>query len=239
MGIKVLLNKVIQKAVYRYRADSDEYIKYLKKIGVEVGEGVNFYSPTTTEVDIQNPHLLKIGDYVHITSGVRILTHDFSWAVLKRKYGEILGGEGEVHIGNNVFIGVNTTILRNTHIGDNVIIGANSVIHGDIPSDCVVAGNPAHRIMSLDEYYKKSKLRQNEELEMMLIDYTERFGKTPNIDVLSEYFWMFTNEIDDLSEKCKMQMKNCGNEKESYELFIKHTPEYQGLSDAINKLIKK
>ena len=55
---------------------------------------------------------------------------------------------GGICIGNNVFIGMKTTILKGVHIGDNVIIGANSLVNKDVPNNCVVAGNPA-RVMRL------------------------------------------------------------------------------------------
>lgn len=234
---KQIINRFIQRAVYRYRADSNSYVAYLRKIGVQIGDDVNFYSPSDTEVDIQNPHLLKIGNSVHITSGVRILTHDFSWAVLKKVYGEVIGATGEVHIGNNCFIGVNTTILRNTHIGDNVIIGANSLVTGKIPSNSVVAGNPARVIMSLDEYYNKRKNLQKKELIESMKAYSERFSEAPNIDALSEYFWLFTNSEEDLTEKCKMQMRNCSNEAVSYRVFREHQPEYSSFEVMLEEIL--
>jgi len=47
-----------------------------------------------------------------------------------------------VKIGNHVWIGMNTVILRGVTIGDNVVIGANSVVTRDIPSGSVAAGSP-------------------------------------------------------------------------------------------------
>ncbi len=49
-------------------------------------------------------------------------------------------------IGNNVSLGANVTIVGNVHIGDNVVIGAGSVVTKDIPSNNIVAGNPAQII---------------------------------------------------------------------------------------------
>jgi len=46
-------------------------------------------------------------------------------------------------IGNNVDIGANVCIIGGITIGDNVIIGAGSVVVKDVPSNCVVVGNPA------------------------------------------------------------------------------------------------
>lgn len=53
-------------------------------------------------------------------------------------------------IGNNVVIGPNVNIVENVKIGDNVIIGAGSVVTKDIPSNCMVVGNPAKVIKKLN-----------------------------------------------------------------------------------------
>lgn len=49
-------------------------------------------------------------------------------------------------IGNNVVLGASVTIIGGIHIGDNVTIGAGSVVVKDVPSNCIVAGNPARII---------------------------------------------------------------------------------------------
>jgi len=48
-----------------------------------------------------------------------------------------------VSIGDNVFIGAHSTILKGVTIGDNSIIGACSVVSKDIPENEIWAGNPA------------------------------------------------------------------------------------------------
>ena len=88
---------------------------------------------------------MTIGNDVQITDPVTILTHDYSWSVLKKKYGIIYGNQRKTVIGNNVFIGWGATILGGSHIGDNVIIGANSVVSGNVDSNSVYAGNPARK----------------------------------------------------------------------------------------------
>ena len=60
-----------------------------------------------------------------------------------------------VKIGNNCFIGAKAIILPGVSIGDNVIVGAGSVVTKNIPSNVVVAGNPAKIIMSIDEFTQK------------------------------------------------------------------------------------
>ena len=54
-----------------------------------------------------------------------------------------------ITIGNNVWIGGSTTILPGVTIGDNVTIGAGSIVVKNIPSNVVVAGNPAKIIKTL------------------------------------------------------------------------------------------
>ena len=45
-------------------------------------------------------------------------------------------------IEDNVWIGVNTTILKGVTIGENSIIGANSLVVKDIPPNVIAGGNP-------------------------------------------------------------------------------------------------
>lgn len=56
---------------------------------------------------------------------------------------------GRPVIGNNVSLGANVTIIGDVHIGDNVVVGAGAVVVKDVPSNCVVAGNPAKIIKRL------------------------------------------------------------------------------------------
>ncbi len=53
-------------------------------------------------------------------------------------------------IGNNVTVGANVCIIGDIVIGNNVIIGAGSVVVKSVPSNSVVAGNPARVIRSIE-----------------------------------------------------------------------------------------
>lgn len=46
-------------------------------------------------------------------------------------------------LGNQVFIGINSTVVGNIVIGDDVLIAPNSYVNFDVPSHSVVIGNPA------------------------------------------------------------------------------------------------
>lgn len=148
-----MIKKIIAKIIYGHKRNSDSYVQYLRSKGMRIGERVIIYAPTKTHIDETRPWLIEIGNDVKISEGVTVLTHGFEWSVLKGVYGEILGSAGKVTIGNNVFIGAESTILKGVNIGDNVIIGAGSLVNKDIPDNCVAAGNPAKVIMSLSEYY--------------------------------------------------------------------------------------
>lgn len=90
---------------------------------------------------------IEIGDNVNIGGNVVIYDTDFhslhpNDRIEREK--DILGTKIKpVKIGDNVFIGAHSTILKGVTIGKNVVIGACSVITKDIPDDEIWAGNPA------------------------------------------------------------------------------------------------
>ena len=56
-----------------------------------------------------------------------------------------------VIIGNNVWIGMNATILKGVTIGENSVVAAGSVVTKSVPPNTVVAGNPAVAVKTLDQ----------------------------------------------------------------------------------------
>jgi acetyltransferase-like isoleucine patch superfamily enzyme len=54
--------------------------------------------------------------------------------------------KGDVVIGNDVWLGFNTTVLSGVTIGDGAAVGANSLVTKDIPAYALVGGNPARLI---------------------------------------------------------------------------------------------
>ncbi len=55
-----------------------------------------------------------------------------------------------VVIGDNVWLGVNSTVLKGVTIGDNVVIGANSLVVKDIPANTIAGGNPCKVLKTLN-----------------------------------------------------------------------------------------
>lgn len=54
--------------------------------------------------------------------------------------------EGDVHIGNDVWLGRGTKILSPLTIGDGAVIAAYSVVTSDVSPFAIVAGNPAREV---------------------------------------------------------------------------------------------
>ncbi|WP_187969487.1 CatB-related O-acetyltransferase [Aquibium microcysteis] len=50
---------------------------------------------------------------------------------------------GDTRVGNDVWIGMEATILPGVTIGDGAIVAAKAVVSADVPPYAVVAGNPA------------------------------------------------------------------------------------------------
>jgi hypothetical protein len=173
---------------------------------------------------------------VKITEGVTILTHGFDWSVLKGVYGDILGSGGGVAIGNNVFIGMKSTILKGVHIGNNVIIGANSLVNKDIPDNCVAAGNPCKVIMGLEEYHEKRKASQVAEAKELVQLYRERYGRDPDEKALHEFFWLFTDGHDELPECWESMMKLGGNYEYTKEQFKKNNKKFKNMDEFLKQI---
>lgn len=58
--------------------------------------------------------------------------------------------DGNIIIGNNVFIGAQCTILPGTVIEDDVVIAANSVVKGKVESSSVYGGTPVKKIKDIE-----------------------------------------------------------------------------------------
>lgn len=82
-----------------------------------------------------------------------VTTSPLNWA---KEGGFISKENGDIEIGNEVWIGYNCTIVQPITIGDGAIIGAKTVLRKDVPPFAVVIGNPAQiiRYRFSDEYIK-------------------------------------------------------------------------------------
>lgn len=134
------------------------YPRYLRKIGINIAEnyreGKMGYIHQSVYFDGSDYSLISIGKNTTISRDVIILTHDFSIVKGLKVIGRVPKGRflKPVSIGENCFIGARCMILPGTQIGSNTICGGGSVLHGTIPPNSVVVGNPAKRICSIEEW---------------------------------------------------------------------------------------
>ncbi len=129
----------------------------LIKRGLTVGN--NFNRQGHCIIDPSHCWLIEIGDNVTMATGVYLLAHDASSKNVCG-YTKI----GKIIIGNNVFLGAYSIILPNVTIGDNSIVACGSIVTRDIPSNVIVAGNPAKIISTIADYKKKMKNKMKQSI---------------------------------------------------------------------------
>lgn len=95
---------------------------------------------------------VTIGAHTKIGGSVKIYDTDFHSLCYEERMDRETDHPkmAEVKIGNNVFIGANTIVLKGVTIGDRSIIGAGSVVTKNIPEDEIWGGNPAKFIRKID-----------------------------------------------------------------------------------------
>jgi acetyltransferase-like isoleucine patch superfamily enzyme len=89
-------------------------------------------------LDKLHPRGIHIGENTLVASGATILSHDHC-----KRVGNNQPLLVDTYIGKNCFIAVGAIILPGITIGNEVVVGAGAVVTKDVPSRCVVAGNPA------------------------------------------------------------------------------------------------
>lgn len=93
---------------------------------------------------------ITIGERCLIGANVKIFDGDFHPSdPQERLENPNAGRTAPVHIGDNVFIGCNSIVLKGVTIGDNAVISAGSVVVADVPAGCLAGGNPAKVIKRL------------------------------------------------------------------------------------------
>ena len=110
-----------------------------KGILCDPGDNINNY--------IQANNGIIFGNNIELAPGVSIISSNHETTNLSKHV------EGKpIIIGNNVWIGANTTVLPEVTIGNNVTIGANSVVTKDIASNSIAVGNPCKVIKKKEPY---------------------------------------------------------------------------------------
>jgi serine acetyltransferase len=110
---------------------------------IQIGDDAGFSATSITAAN-----KVIIGN--NVLCGANVIITDFDWheiTPLNRRKG--MGDSAPIIIGNNVWLGMNSTVLKDVEIGENTVIGANSVVTSSIPANVIAAGVPAKVIRSI------------------------------------------------------------------------------------------
>jgi len=121
------------------------FATWVSKSTLKIGENFGI-----TGGAICSSYDIAIGDNVRVGANCTIIDSDFhpldsSERLISPKSANF----APIRIENDVFIGMNSIILKGVQIGEGSVIGAGSVVVESVPSNVVVAGNPAKIIKEL------------------------------------------------------------------------------------------
>lgn len=171
MKIKKIISRLERKAIFLLDGlNTKQYMRHynawLINEGMDIRGNAKYihHSVVLDGVSYQSIH---IGNNVVISLGCVVLVHDFSIeaGLIAIGYEHTENSEAyfmkEVFIGDNCFIGANTTILGGTKIGNNCIVGAGSVLPGSsYPDNSVIVGNPG-KIICKTTSWANNKLEKS------------------------------------------------------------------------------
>lgn len=118
-----------------------------------LGDNVNFNG-----LKVRGGGPVEIGDNFHSGPGCRILTRNHNY-----DNGNAIPYDNtyitkEVVIGDNVWFGVDVTVLPGVRIEEGAIIQAGSTVVEDVPKGAIVGGHPAEVFSYRDmDHYEKLK----------------------------------------------------------------------------------
>lgn len=106
---------------------------------MEIGKGFN----NTAKLTISNRGHIKIGSSCLVSWNTWICDTDFH-RVVDVKTGTVSNPNGEVVIGNNVWMAANSQVMKGAQIPDGCIVATGSLVRNVFTeSNCLLAGSPA------------------------------------------------------------------------------------------------
>jgi acetyltransferase-like isoleucine patch superfamily enzyme len=132
-------------------------LRYFRGLGVRIGEGTRFFGADAFMFGSE-PYLVQVGRGCFITNGVKFITHDGAALLFRDRYPD-LDLVAPIRIGNGVFIGSSAIIMPGVTIGDRCIVGAGSIVTRSVEEGSVIAGVPAKRLKSTEEYLEAALAR--------------------------------------------------------------------------------
>ncbi len=138
--------------------------KFINLYGCSIGDNTRIGTFVEIQKNARIGNNCKIQSHTFICEGVTIENNVFvghGVTFINDKYPRSTNSEGELQSGEDwevvpilikqgASIGSGATILCNVTVGENAVIGAGSVVTSDVPSNTIVAGNPARYIRRIE-----------------------------------------------------------------------------------------
>jgi acetyltransferase-like isoleucine patch superfamily enzyme len=113
-----------------------------------IGDDVGMNGVTIAAVES-----VRIGNGVLMGANATVVDTDFHPLAPKDRHrGDMLPPTAPTTIGDNVFLGYNSLVLKGVTIGRDAVVSACSVVVRDVPAGAIVAGNPARFAGWLEGY---------------------------------------------------------------------------------------
>lgn len=93
-------------------------------------------------IHIDEPAHIELGDDCMLSADVWLLASD-SHPIYEIVSGRRVNPAADVRIGDHVWLGFRSMVLKGAVVGSGAVIGAGAVVTGAVPRDAVAAGNPA------------------------------------------------------------------------------------------------
>lgn len=104
---------------------------------------INASNEQPTIINAVGGTTIRIGTGCLLSNNIEIHTSDYH-KIFNSKNSKRINPDKDIVIGDKVWIGLGTTILKGTFIADNTIIGAKSLCSGTYgEKNTILAGNPA------------------------------------------------------------------------------------------------
>jgi acetyltransferase-like isoleucine patch superfamily enzyme len=90
---------------------------------------------------------INIGNDCIFGENVKLYDHNHIYTNIDKSVSEQGYSDGEIIIGNNVWIGSNVVILKDVHIGNNCVVGAGCVVYRNVPDNTIMLSNGSMKII--------------------------------------------------------------------------------------------
>jgi acetyltransferase-like isoleucine patch superfamily enzyme len=122
-------------------------IELLRLCGFRIGRDVYIADDLLIVEELAERGNIFIGDRVSIAPRVTLVTSSHPNQSLIRPFAPV--SKGPIIIEDDAWLGAGCIVLPGVRIGRGAVVGAHSVVHQDVPSLHVVAGQPARTVREL------------------------------------------------------------------------------------------